>query len=49
LKNRTIEKLKAHKKYLSQNNFELNELLGIEGATAKIYFQSLFEDFNWQA
>ena len=28
---------------------KLNELLGIEGLAAKIYFQALFEDFNWQA
>lgn len=49
LKNRAIEKLMAQKNYLLTNNFELNELLGIEGTAAKIYFQSLFEDFNWQA
>jgi CRISPR-associated protein Cas1 len=49
LKNVAIEKLTTQKKYLTTNNFELNELLGIEGTAAKIYFQSLFEDFNWTA
>lgn len=48
LKNVAIEKLTAQKNYLSENNFEWQELLGIEGTAAKIYFQSLFEDFNWQ-
>jgi CRISPR-associated protein Cas1 len=48
-KNRAIDKLNAQKNYLNSQSFELNELLGIEGTAAKIYFQALFEDFNWQA
>jgi CRISPR-associated protein Cas1 len=49
VKNRAINKLQMQENYLMTKNFELNELLGIEGLAAKTYFQALFEDFNWQA
>lgn len=49
LKNRTIRKLTAQTDYLATKNFELKELLGVEGTAAKIYFQALFEEFDWQA
>ena len=47
-KNRAIEKLISYQKYLFTKHFELKELLGVEGTASKIYFQSLFEEFNWQ-
>lgn len=49
LKNRTIRKLTTQLDYLTTKDFELKELLGVEGTAAKIYFQALFEEFNWQA
>jgi len=49
LKNRAIQKLKNQKDYLINKDFELDKLLGVEGNSAKIYFQALFEDFNWHS
>lgn len=32
---------------LSNNDYQINEIMGLEGTTAKVYFNRLFKEFGW--
>lgn len=42
-----INKLKEYKKQVLNDNLDLNSILGLEGVSARIYFESIFEECNW--
>ena len=42
-----ILKLKFFEKQVLKPNLSVQEIMGIEGISAKIYFQSLFKNYNW--
>lgn len=44
-----IKKLKQFEKDVMQPNLSVQEIMGIEGISAKIYFKSLFQNYNWSA
>lgn len=44
-----IKKLKQFEKDVMQPNLSVQEIMGIEGISAKIYFKSLFKNYNWSA
>lgn len=44
-----IQKLKAFEKSVLQPDLSVQEIMGIEGVSAKLYFQTLFKDYNWKA
>lgn len=44
-----VVKLESYLKRLPDETLELNDILGIEGAASRIYFQNIFADFNWTA
>ena len=44
-----IRKLKQFEKDVLLPNLTVQEIMGIEGISAKLYFQSLFKDYNWSA
>lgn len=43
-----IKKLSENIKKLSETEFNNYEIMGIEGTSAKIYFNRIFKPFNWQ-
>lgn len=45
----TIKKLEQFEKDVQKENLSVQEIMGIEGISAKLYFQSLFKDHNWTA
>lgn len=45
----TIEKLKQYEKDVLFPNLSVQEIMGIEGISAKLYFKSLFANYNWKA
>lgn len=47
--NKTIHSLKEYKEKLLTNPLTLKEILGLEGIASKIYFQSLFKEYEWRA
>lgn len=44
-----INKLKQFEKDVQKENLSVQEIMGIEGISAKLYFQTLFKDYNWSA
>lgn len=44
-----IKKLEQFEKEVLKENLSVQEIMGIEGVSAKLYFQSLFKDYNWKA
>ena len=47
--NKAVAFLKGYRKRLKEEELNFKEILGLEGAASKVYFQSLFEDFGWEA
>ena len=47
--NNTISFLTQYKQKLLKKSITDKELLGLEGLASKVYFQSLFREFDWQA
>lgn len=45
----TIKKLKQFEKDVLQPDLSVQEIMGIEGISAKLYFQSLFKNYKWIA
>lgn len=45
----TIKKLEQFEKDVLKENLAVQEIMGIEGVSAKLYFQSLFKEHNWKA
>lgn len=45
----TIKKLEQFEKDVQKENLSIQEIMGIEGISAKLYFQSLFKNHNWTA
>lgn len=45
----TILKLATFEKEVSNPNLTRQEIMGIEGISAKLYFKSLFSGYNWQS
>lgn len=43
-----IKKLNDTIEKLQQNNYDSYEIMGLEGTSAKIYFNRIFKEFNWQ-
>ena len=43
-----IENLTIVIEKLNNNDFPINEIMGLEGTTAKVYFNRLFKDLGWQ-
>lgn len=44
----SIKKLDETIKKLNHYNFDYYEIMGLEGTSAKIYFNRMFKEFNWQ-
>lgn len=44
-----IQKLKQFEKDVLKPDLSVQEIMGIEGISAKLYFQSLFKSYNWTA
>lgn len=44
-----IKKLKQYEVQVLENGLTSQEIMGIEGISAKLYFQSLFKDYNWKS
>jgi len=44
-----IAKLEQYEKDVLQPNLSVQEIMGIEGISAKLYFNTLFAEYNWQA
>ncbi len=44
-----IVKLEQYEKDVLQPNLSVQEIMGIEGISAKLYFKTLFAAYNWQA
>ena len=44
-----IAKLEQYEKDVLQPNLSVQEIMGIEGISAKLYFKTLFADYNWQS
>ena len=45
----TIKKIEGYIQRLDENDFNLTEeIMGIEGTSAKIYFKQLYKDYDWQ-
>lgn len=45
----TIQKLEQHSEEVLKAGLSVQEIMGIEGISAKLYFKSLFAQHNWQA
>lgn len=45
----TIKKLEQFEKDVQKENLSVQEIMGIEGISAKLYFQSLFKNHGWTA
>lgn len=45
----TIEKLEQFEKDVLKPGLSAQEIMGIEGISAKLYFKSLFADYNWKS
>ena len=43
-----IAKLEQYEKDVLQPNLSVQEIMGIEGISAKLYFKTLFAEYNWQ-
>lgn len=44
---KTIELLKQYVTQLKERSYTIEEIMGIEGIAAKIYFKQLYKDMNW--
>lgn len=44
-----IRKLKQFEKDVLKENLSVQEIMGIEGVSAKLYFQTLFKEYKWQS
>ena len=44
-----IKKLKNFEKEVLKPDLKVQEIMGIEGVSAKLYFQTLFKEYNWTA
>ena len=44
-----IAKLEQYEKDVLKPNLTVQEIMGIEGISAKLYFKTLFADYNWQS
>lgn len=44
-----IKKLEQFEKDVLKKNLSVQEIMGIEGVSAKLYFQTLFKNYNWTA
>ncbi len=44
-----IAKLEQYEKDVLKPNLSVQEIMGIEGISAKLYFKTLFADYNWQS
>lgn len=44
-----IEKLKKYAQDVMEPNLTQQEIMGIEGISAKIYFKTIFKEYNWTA
>lgn len=42
-----IAKLEEYEKSVLQPNLSVQEIMGIEGISAKLYFKTLFAEYNW--
>lgn len=47
--NEVIRKLEFFEKDVLKPNLSVQEIMGIEGVSAKIYFSMLFKDYNWDS
>lgn len=47
LEKETIKKLEQFEKDVQKENLSVQEIMGIEGISAKLYFKSLFKNHNW--
>ena len=45
----TIKKLEQFEKDVLKENLDAQNIMGIEGVSAKLYFQSLFNNHNWKS
>lgn len=45
----TIEKMGHYEKDVLKNGLSCQEIMGVEGISAKIYFKSLFSAYNWNS
>lgn len=43
-----IKKLNQFEKQVSEENLSVQEIMGIEGISAKLYFRTLFSEYNWK-
>ncbi len=43
----TISKLDQYASMLSEKEYSLHEIMGIEGLAARIYFKEMFRDYHW--
>ncbi len=43
-----IKKLNQFEKQVSEENLSAQEIMGIEGISAKLYFRTLFSEYNWK-
>jgi len=44
-----IQKLKEYESKLSETDLTIQEIMGIEGVSAKLYFGSMFSEYDWTA
>lgn len=44
-----IQKLKEFEQSVLQTDLKIQEIMGIEGVSAKQYFQTLFQNYDWKA
>lgn len=44
-----VQKLKKFEKSVLRPDLSVQEIMGIEGVSAKLYFQTLFKDYDWTA
>lgn len=44
-----IKKIKSYEKEVLKPDLTVQEIMGIEGISAKLYFKTLFKDHNWEA
>lgn len=44
-----IKKLEQFEKDVLKKDLSVQEIMGIEGVSAKLYFQTLFKNYNWSA
>ena len=44
----TLRSLREYRERLPNQAYSLQEILGIEGIASRVYFQSMFDEMNWQ-